>query len=83
MHGDILKGSAAEIIHKNETTKMSADEREQQIRNPNYIIFDFETDTSRKLDEKGEILLHRPMHVEIDILTVSDNHKYEESLNHT
>ena len=43
-----------------------------RIKDPTYIIYDFETDTHS--------LTHVPNHVEAAVLTVSDDHTYENSL---
>jgi hypothetical protein len=83
MHGDIIKGSDAEIKHKSETTKIPLEVIEDNIKHPKYIIFDFETDTSKTIKEDGSVLLHQVMHVEDDIIKVSDNHIYEDSLINT
>jgi hypothetical protein len=76
MHGDIIKGSDAEIKHKSETTKIPLEVIEDNIKHPKYIILDFETDTSKTIKEDGSVLLHQVMHVEDDIIKVSDNHIY-------
>ena len=76
MHGDIIKGSDEEIKHKCHTTQISKDAIEDNIKHPKYIIFDFETDTSKKILEDGSVLLHQVMYVEVDIIKVSDNHIY-------
>jgi hypothetical protein len=80
MHGDIIKGSDEEIKHKSETTNIPLEVIEDNIKHPKYIIFDFETDTSKKIKEDGSVLLHQVMHVEADILKVSYTHIYEDSL---
>jgi hypothetical protein len=83
MHGDIIKGSDEEIKHKSETTKIPLEIIEDNIKHPTCISFDFETDTSKKLKEDGSVLLHQVMHVEADIIKVSYNHIYEDSLINT
>ena len=49
MHGEIMKGSDAEIKHNSENTKLPLQDIEDNITHPNYIIFDFETDTSKTI----------------------------------
>ena len=80
MYGDIIKGSDEEINYKLSTTTKSIDVIEDSIKHPKYIIFDFETDTSKKIYDDGSVLLHQVMHVEADIIKVSNNHIYEDSL---
>ena len=60
------KGSSSEIDNtKNEKVK-------DIIKNPKYIIYDFETDTLTDI--------HKPNHVEIDILKIDEGHTYESCL---
>ena len=81
MSSVVLKGSQHEINNKIfMSNKKNVDEIIEKIKNPKYIIFDFETDTNKKIDDIGAMLLHQVMHVEVDVLEVSDNNKYEDSL---
>ena len=90
MSGKFLKGSKEEIAHLIQNAKeervMTITDR---LKHPRYIIYDFETFVNKdigdktKIDKDGNaeiVMLHQPMHVEVDILKVSDNHLYEDSL---
>ena len=76
MHGDIIKGSDEEIKYKSENAKITLEYIKDNIKHPKYIIVEFETDTSKKILEDGSVLLQQVMHVEADIIKVSDNHVY-------
>ena len=64
LKGEFCKGSKEEIALKPQSI--------EAIKNPTYIIYDFETDT--------HTLTHIPNHVEAAVLKVNDEHTYEESL---
>jgi hypothetical protein len=64
MRKDIKKGSTEEI-EKNPC-------KEEQILYPDFISYDFESDTSDNL--------HKPNHVEADVLKISYDHDYKKSL---
>ncbi len=80
MRGDTLHGSDEQIEERNNNTKRSKEEIEDEIKHPTYIIFDFETDTNQKLDEAGDRFLHTPNHAEVSIVKVADSHSYADSL---
>ena len=66
LSSNYTKGSSDEICNtKNEKAK-------DIIKNPKYIIYDFETDTSTDI--------HKPNHVEIDVLKIDNEHSYESCL---
>ena len=79
MHGDIIEGSDAEIKHKSENAKIPLEVIEYNIKHPKYIMLDVETHTIKNILEDGSVLLHQVMHVEADIIKVSDKHIYEDS----
>ena len=83
MLGDSIKGSDEESNRNSENTEIPFEIINYNITHPKYIIFDFETDTSNKIMEDGSVLLHQVMHVEADIIGVSDTHIYEDSLIYT
>ena len=74
MHGDIIiKGSDEEIKHKAEHAKLPLESIEDHIKHPRYIIIDFEIDTSKKLlEDIIKVSDTQFMHVEADIITLSD-----------
>ena len=80
MHDDIIKGSDAGINHKAENTTIPSEIVEDNIKRPRSMILDFETDTRKTILEDGSVLPHQVMHVEADIIKVSANHIYEDSL---
>jgi hypothetical protein len=57
MHGDIIKGSYEEINHKSEHTKIPLEVIEDNIKYPKSIIFEFETDTIKKIRRGDEITI--------------------------
>ena len=79
MHPKVCKGSKEELEQKLENAHSKKDDvDEEAIKDGHYreryIIFDFETDTSTSI--------HRPNHVEIDILEVDTrvSHEYDNCL---
>jgi hypothetical protein len=87
MYGDCLKGSLEEINNLVATTKRTTEEATDKVKQPLYIVFDIETDTSTLRTPSNvsnrrnpNQYLHRPMHIEVDIIRPSENHEYEDSL---
>ena len=72
----LLKGLTKKLNINLKKAKLPLEYIEDNIKHPKYIIFDFETDTSKNILEDGSVLLHQVMHVEADITKVSDNHIY-------
>ena len=71
----ICKGSKDEIVEKyekskNQTTKV-LNKITEQMNNPRYIVYDFETDTSTNI--------HKPNLCEVSVLKVSDDHDFKKS----
>ena len=74
LRAEYCKGSKAELSARlsQVVSARTAAKVTQQIKNPKYIIYDFETDTHTDL--------HVPNHCEVAILQVDDTHVYAKSL---
>ena len=87
MYGECLKGSLEEINKLAATTQRTIEQATDKVKHPLYIVFDIETDTSTLRTthnasnrKNPNQYLHRPMHIEVDIIRPSENHEYEDSL---
>ena len=72
----ICKGSADEIAFKIDKCKNKSAEMQDQIteeiNNPTYIVYDFETDT--------HTCIHKPNLCEVTVLKASDDHSFDKSI---